>query len=51
MKPGLFGAVEELVERVAKAIRPGQVVDAFLAGGTATCIHLQRAGGLSEISR
>ncbi|MDT8408030.1 MAG: DUF6036 family nucleotidyltransferase [Wenzhouxiangellaceae bacterium] len=45
MKPGLIGAVEELVERVAKAIRPGQVVDAFLAGGTATCIHLQRAGG------
>ena len=47
MKPGLFGAVEELVERVAKAIRPGQVVDAFLAGGTATCIHLQRAGGVA----
>jgi len=45
MKPGLLGAVEELVERVAEAIRPGQVVDAFLAGGTATCIHLQRAGG------
>ena len=47
MKPGLFGAVEELVERVAKAIRPGQVVDAFLAGGPATCIHLQRAGGVA----
>lgn len=45
MKPGLIGAVEELVERIAKAIRPDQVVDAFLAGGTATCIHLQNAGG------
>lgn len=45
MKPGLIGAVEELVERIAKAIRPGQVVDAYLAGGTATCIHLRDAGG------
>lgn len=45
MKPGLIGALEELVERVAKEIRPDQKVDAFLAGGTATWIHLQRAGG------
>lgn len=45
MKAGLIEAVEELVERVAQAIRPDQVVDAYLAGGTATYIHLQRAGG------
>lgn len=45
MKPGLIGAVEELVERIAETIRPDQVVDAFLAGGTATCVHLQHAGG------
>jgi len=30
IKPGLIGAVEELVERVAKSIRPGQAGPARL---------------------
>lgn len=45
MKLGLTGAIEELVERIAQTIRPDQIVDAYLAGGTATYIHLQRADG------
>lgn len=45
MKTGLMDALEELIERVAQSIRPDRVIDAYLAGGTAIYIHLQRAGG------
>jgi len=45
MKLGLMDALEALIERVAESIRADRVIDAYLAGGTATYIHLQRAGG------
>ena len=45
MHQGLPDALRELVERVSGSIRSGQVVDAYLAGGVATYLHVRRAGG------
>ena len=42
MARGVIEAVRELVERVSAAIREGAVVDAYLAGGTATFLHMDR---------
>lgn len=47
MTQGLLAALREVIERVSVKIRPDEVVDAYLAGGAATHVHLQRAGGLS----
>lgn len=44
MNRGVLEAVRELAERVSAGLREGTVVDAYLAGGTATFIHLQRIG-------
>lgn len=44
MERDLPGALEELVERAAEDVRDDQIVDAYLAGGSAIYMHLQRAG-------
>ncbi|AKS41173.1 DUF6036 family nucleotidyltransferase [Wenzhouxiangella marina] len=45
MQDSLQQALQELVDRIARQVRADQVVDAFLAGGVATYMHLQKAGG------
>ena len=45
MVEGLSHALREMVERIAGSIRSGQVVDAYLVGGTATYLHMLRSGG------
>ncbi len=45
MEKDLKNALRSLVNRISDLIRAEQVVDAFLAGGTATYLHLQKAGG------
>ncbi|MGY6588387.1 MAG: DUF6036 family nucleotidyltransferase [Wenzhouxiangella sp.] len=45
MQESLQAGLQTLVDRIAESIRPDQVVPAYLAGGTATWLHLQKAGG------
>lgn len=45
MQKNLEQALRELLDRIAGQVRADQVVDAFLAGGVATYLHLQKAGG------
>lgn len=47
MVEGLFNALREMIERAAEQIRTDQVVDAYLAGGAATYLHLIRASASS----
>lgn len=46
MKQGLIEALREVVERLSGDLREAIVVDACLAGGIATFVHLHRSGGL-----
>lgn len=45
MQSSLQEALQELIDRLSESVRPDQTVAAFLAGGTATFMHLQQAGG------
>lgn len=45
MQDDLIKALRELLDRISEQVREDQVVDAFLAGGVATYLHLQNAGG------
>lgn len=45
MQDSLQQALRELVDRIAGQVRTDQVIDAFLAGGVATYMHLQQTGG------
>lgn len=45
MQDSLKKALKELLDRVSEQVRDDQVIDAFLAGGIATYLHLQKAGG------
>ena len=45
MERNLRTALQELIDQIAKSVRPDQVVPAFLAGGTATWLHLNKSGG------
>ncbi|QOC24037.1 hypothetical protein IC757_08025 [Wenzhouxiangella sp. AB-CW3] len=45
MRDKLEQALHTLVDRISAQVRAGQEIDAFLAGGVATYLHLQKAGG------
>ena len=45
MESSLTAALQVLVDRIAESVRPDQVVPAYLAGGTATWLHLHKMGG------
>ena len=45
MESSLTDALQALVDRIAESVRPDQIVPAFLAGGTATWLHLHKMGG------
>lgn len=45
MRENLEQALRELLDRIAGQVRADQALDAFLAGGIATYLHLQKAGG------
>ena len=45
MQHSLKGALQAMVDRIAEFVRPDQIVPAFLAGGTATWLHLKERGG------
>lgn len=47
MQDNLEQALHELVDRIAGQVRVDQEIDAFLAGGVATYMHLQKAGGVT----
>lgn len=47
MESSLQQALHALVERISAQVRADQSVDAFLAGGVATYLHLQKAGGMT----
>lgn len=47
MQESMEQALQELLDRIAGQVRADQVLDAFLAGGVATYLHLQKAGGAS----
>lgn len=52
MSHKLPDALQQLIEKASEEVREGQVVDAILAGGTATWLHLQRTDRqLSEQAR
>ena len=45
MQDDLVKALRELLDRISEQVRDDQIIDAFLAGGVATYLHLQNAGG------
>lgn len=45
MQDSLEQALRVLINRIAGQVRADQAIDAFLAGGIATYLHLQKAGG------
>ncbi len=47
MQDSLEHALHELLDRIAGQVRADQEIDAFLAGGVATYMHLQKAGGVT----
>ncbi len=52
MESSVQEALHELVERVSAQVRADHSIDAFLAGGVATYLHLNKAGGHpAEVAR
>ncbi|TVQ38914.1 MAG: hypothetical protein EA370_05345 [Wenzhouxiangella sp.] len=45
MSTGPYRALRDLTNRISDQVRTGQVIDAYLAGGMAAYLHLQKAGG------
>jgi len=47
MQNNLKQALHVLINRISDLVRSDQVIDGYLAGGVATYLHLQKAGGKS----